>query len=31
MTNKLRSPTVAIHPTMCACRKTNTNLPRRRK
>ena len=31
MTNKLRSPTVASHPAMCACRQTNANLPRRRK
>jgi len=31
MTNKLRSPTVASHPTMCVSRQTNANLPRRRK
>ena len=28
MTNMLRSPTVASHPTICACRQTNANLPR---
>jgi len=31
MTNTLRSPTVASHPTMCACRQTNANLPLEKK